>query len=39
MYENAIEECKKEGGKFIVEGGVLSGDGFESGCYVKPCIR
>jgi NAD-dependent aldehyde dehydrogenases len=35
---HAIEECKKEGGKFIVEGGVLSGDGFESGCYVKPCI-
>lgn len=38
MYESAIEECKKEGGKFIVEGGVLKGDGFESGCYVKPCI-
>jgi len=38
MYESAIEECKKEGGKFVVEGGVLSGDGFESGCYVKPCI-
>ena len=38
MYEASIEECKKEGGKFIVEGGVLSGDGFESGCYVKPCI-
>ena len=38
MYETAIEACKKEGGKFIVEGGVLKGDGFESGCYVKPCI-
>jgi len=38
MYESAIQECKKEGGKFVVEGGVLSGDGFESGCYVKPCI-
>jgi len=38
MYEASIEECKKEGGKFIVDGGVLSGDGFESGCYVKPCI-
>lgn len=38
MYEAAIEECKKEGGKFVVEGGVLKGDGFESGCYVKPCI-
>ncbi len=38
MYEAAIEQCKKEGGKFIVEGGVLKGNGYESGCYVKPCI-
>ena len=38
MYEEAIEKCKAGGGKFIVEGGVLAGDGFESGCYVKPCI-
>jgi len=38
MYQDAIEACKKEGGKFIVEGGVLEGNGFESGCYVKPCI-
>ncbi len=38
MYVNAIEACKKEGGKFAVEGGVLSGKNFESGCYVKPCI-
>lgn len=37
-YLNAIEKAKKEGGKIIVEGGVLSGDGYESGCYVKPCI-
>ncbi len=38
MYLDAIEKCKAEGGKFIVEGGVLKGKGFESGCYVKPCI-
>jgi len=38
MYLDAIEKCKTEGGKFIVEGGVLKGKGFESGCYVKPCI-
>ncbi|HEV8282868.1 MAG TPA: aldehyde dehydrogenase family protein [Chitinophagaceae bacterium] len=38
MYLEAIEKCKAEGGKFIIEGGVLSGDGYESGCYVKPCI-
>jgi aldehyde dehydrogenase (NAD+) len=38
MYCEAIEKCKKEGGKFLVEGGILSGNGYESGCYVKPCI-
>lgn len=38
MYLIAIEKCKAEGGKFIVEGGVLKGKGYESGCYVKPCI-
>lgn len=37
-YLKAIENCKKEGGKFIVEGGVITGHGYESGCYVKPCI-
>ncbi len=38
LYLSSIEACKKEGGKFVVEGGVLKGDGYESGCYVKPCI-
>jgi len=38
MYLEAIEKCKAEGGKFLVEGGILSGDGYESGCYVRPCI-
>jgi aldehyde dehydrogenase (NAD+) len=38
MYKESIEKCKAEGGRFIVEGGVLQGDGFESGCYVKPCV-
>ncbi|MFC0775606.1 L-piperidine-6-carboxylate dehydrogenase [Terrimonas alba] len=38
MYLDAIEACKKEGGKFLVEGGVLEGNGYESGCYVKPCV-
>ncbi|GAA5040735.1 aldehyde dehydrogenase [Marivirga lumbricoides] len=37
-YENAIEKAKSLGGKVIVEGGVLSGEGYESGCYVKPAI-
>ena len=38
MYLDAIKKCKAQGGKFIVEGEVLKGDGYESGCYVKPCI-
>ena len=38
MYEAAIEKCKKEGGNFIVEGEALAGDGYESGCYVRPAI-
>ncbi|MGB4776052.1 MAG: aldehyde dehydrogenase family protein [Daejeonella sp.] len=37
-YLDAIEKCKAEGGNFIVEGGVLQGGSYESGCYVKPCI-
>jgi aldehyde dehydrogenase (NAD+) len=38
MYETAIAEAVKEGGKICVEGGVLKGKGYESGCYVKPCV-
>lgn len=37
-YLSSIEKCKAEGGNFVVEGGVLKGDGYESECYVKPCI-
>ena len=37
-YLNAIEKAKAQGANFVVEGGVLSGLGYESGCYVKPCI-
>jgi aldehyde dehydrogenase (NAD+) len=37
-YLAAIEKCKQEGGNFLVEGGVLEGAGYETGCYVKPCI-
>ncbi|MFN0031328.1 MAG: aldehyde dehydrogenase family protein [Flavobacteriales bacterium] len=38
MYLKSINDAKTQGGKVVVEGGVLSGDGYESGCYVKPCI-
>jgi aldehyde dehydrogenase (NAD+) len=37
-YEAAISKAIQEGGKVLVEGGVLSGAGYETGCYVKPCI-
>lgn len=37
-YLNALKEIKKEGGNFVVPGGVLKGKGYESGCYVKPAI-
>jgi len=37
-YVQAIEKVKTEGGTFAVEGGVLEGKAYESGCYVKPCI-
>ena len=38
MYNNALTKVVAEGGKILVEGGVLSGEGYESGCYVKPAI-
>jgi aldehyde dehydrogenase (NAD+) len=37
-YTNAIVEAKKTGGKEVVKGGILTGKGYESGCYVKPCV-
>jgi aldehyde dehydrogenase (NAD+) len=38
MYQKAIAQAKEEGANFLVAGGVLDGEGYESGCYVKPCI-
>jgi len=37
-YKNALVKVVAEGGQLVVEGGVLSGAGYESGCYVKPAI-
>lgn len=37
-YQNAIEKAKSEGGKVLIEGGVLTGANYESGCYVKPAV-
>jgi len=38
MYQDALTRVVEEGGKVLVDGGVLEGSGFESGCYVKPAI-
>ena len=38
MYQDALNKVVKEGGKILVDGGVLEGPGYESGCYVKPAI-
>jgi aldehyde dehydrogenase (NAD+) len=38
MYLDSIEAAKQQGGSVLVEGGVLEGAGYESGCYVKPCV-
>ncbi|MBK8622722.1 MAG: aldehyde dehydrogenase family protein [Saprospiraceae bacterium] len=37
-YLSALDAAKEQGGKILVPGGVLSGKGYESGCYVKPAI-
>lgn len=38
MYLDALEKIKQEGGSLVVEGGVLEGEGYDGGCYVKPAI-
>jgi aldehyde dehydrogenase (NAD+) len=37
-YNNSREQVVQQGGSFVVTGAVLEGEGYESGCYVKPCI-
>jgi aldehyde dehydrogenase (NAD+) len=37
-YLDSLKAIKDEGGSMVVDGGVLKGEGYESGCYVKPCI-
>lgn len=38
LYKKALRKAKDEGGNVLIEGAVLSGEGYESGCYVKPAI-
>ncbi|HOI29957.1 MAG TPA: aldehyde dehydrogenase family protein [Melioribacteraceae bacterium] len=37
-FKQALKMVEKEGGKIIFGGELLSGSGYESGCYVKPAI-
>jgi len=37
-YNDALRKVKAEGGTIVMNGGVLKGKGYESGCYVKPAI-
>jgi len=37
-YSQALDDVVAQGGRILVEGGVLAGAGYESGCYVKPAI-
>ncbi|GHB56377.1 aldehyde dehydrogenase [Persicitalea jodogahamensis] len=37
-YEATVREVLSQGGAFVIEPEVLRGDGFGSGCYVRPCV-
>ncbi len=38
IYKQALEAIVDEGGNILVDGQVLSGEDYNSGCYVKPVI-
>ncbi len=38
QYQKALKAAVDQGGTLLIEGGTLTGDGYESGCYVKPAI-
>lgn len=38
IYTDALKKLKEEGGIPVIEGAVLEGDSYQSGCYVKPAI-
>jgi len=37
-FQSSIQKVKDEGGNVVIGGEVLEGEGYESGCYVTPCI-
>ncbi|MBK7944666.1 MAG: aldehyde dehydrogenase family protein [Flavobacteriales bacterium] len=38
MYLQALKAAKEQGGILAVEGGVVAGAGYKSGCYVRPAV-
>lgn len=38
QYLEAIDKIKQEGGKEVIDGEVIAGPDYSSGCYVKPAI-
>lgn len=38
MYQDALKSAVEQGGTILVEGGEFNGEGYESGCYVKPSV-
>jgi aldehyde dehydrogenase (NAD+) len=38
LYLKALDAAAEQGGRTLVEGGVLTGTNYDSGCYVKPAI-
>jgi aldehyde dehydrogenase (NAD+) len=38
MFTESLSKLKAEGGTILTGGEVLSGEGYESGCYVRPAI-
>ena len=38
MYEKALSSAVEQGGRLLVEGGVMTGGDYLSGCYVRPAI-
>jgi aldehyde dehydrogenase (NAD+) len=37
-YLDTLSKIEEQGGKMAVNGGVLQGEAYSSGCYVQPCI-
>lgn len=38
LFRNALKKAEEEGGKVIYGGELLTGEGYESGCYVVPAL-